>query len=134
MSEIDGSNKKTLVGSFFLGDARHPWMGRVIEALGERGTYYFVECFAKQPSDVQSRRVVSVHDMSHWMFFGTVYQMRRNLAAAREQWAKPKALNDNIHEFFTDMMALEYETEHTGEQIYKAWLEWCREHGRSVVV
>lgn len=124
MSEIDGSNKKTLVGSFFLGDARHPWMGRVIEALGERGTYYFVECFAKQPSDVQSRRVVSVHDMSHWMFFGTVYQMRRNLAAAREQWEAPVKLDRKISEFFMDMATIQYEEELTGQQIYQAWLDW----------
>lgn len=126
MSEIDQANGKSLVGSFFLGDARQPWYGRVIEALGERGTYYFVECFATKATDVQQRRVVSVHDMSNWMFFGTVYQMRKNLAAAQERWAAPKVLNENVHEFFTDMMTIEYEEEQTGKQIYRAWLEWRR--------
>ncbi len=124
MSEIDESNKKTLVGSFFLGDARQPWYGRVIEALGERGTYYFVECFATKATEVQQRRVVSVHDMSNWMFYGTAYQMRKNLTAAQEQWAAPKKLKSEIHELFMGMATIDYEKELTGEQIYQAWLEW----------
>lgn len=124
MSEIDESNKKTLVGSFFLGDAKHPWYGRVIDALGERGTYYLVERFATKATDVQSRRVVSIHTMSDWDFYGTVYQMRKNLAAAQQRWLQPKVVSDEIHEFFDDMMSIEVEREMTGEQIFKAWTQW----------
>lgn len=124
MSEIDESNKKTLVGSFFLGDAKHPWMGRVLDAVGERGTYYYVECFATKATDVQSRRVVSIHTMSDWQFFGTVYQMRKNLAEAQKLWAQPAALDADISEFFMDMMSIEEEKHLTGEQIYRAWQEW----------
>lgn len=123
MSEIDESNKKTLVGSFFLGDAKHPWYGRVIEA-GPNGHYYYVECFATKATDVQSRRVVSIHTMSDWQFFGTVYQMRKNLAEAQKLWAQPAALDADISEFFMDMMSIEEEKDLTGEQIYRAWQEW----------
>lgn len=130
MSEIDQSNKKTLVGSFFLGDAKHPWYGRVIEALGERGTYYVVERFATKATDVQSRRVVSVHDMSSWDFYGTVYQMRKNLADAQVRWAQPTVVSGLVHEFFEDMLSLEIEKEMTGEQIFRAWNVWRQGRGQ----
>ena len=126
MSEIDESNKKTLIGSFFLGDAKHPWMGRVLDVLGERGTYYYVECFASKATDVQSRRIVSVHTMSDWAFYGTAYQMRKNLAAAQERWQQPAAMEGEIHEFFQDMVNLEVERELTGQQIFRLWTEWKR--------
>lgn len=123
MSEIDESNKKTLVGSFFLGDPRHPWMGRVIEA-GPNGHYYYVECFASKATDVQQRRVVSIHTMSDWSFYGTVYQMRRNLADAQKRWDEPAVVSDQVEEFFAEMMTLETELEMTGEQIFAAWQKW----------
>lgn len=126
MSEIDESNKKTLVGSFFLGDAKHPWYGRVIEA-GPNGHYYYVECFATKATDVQFRRVVSIHTMSDWQFFGTVYQMRKNLAAAQKRWQESARQTIDVNEFFTDMMNLDEEKRLTGEQIYGAWLEWSKD-------
>jgi hypothetical protein len=126
VSEIDESNKKTLVGSFFLGDAKHPWLGRVLEALGERGTYYYVECFASKATDVQSRRVISIHTMSDWAFYGTVYQMRKNLVEAQGRWQQPAAMGGEIHEFFQDMLNIELERMTTGEQIFEAWTEWRR--------
>lgn len=129
VSEIDESNKKTLVGSFFLGDAKHPWYGRVIDALGERGTYYLVERFATSATDVQSRRVVSIHTMSDWDFYGTVYQMRKNLAEAQKRWQRPTAAVDRIHEFFEDMELIEVEKAMTGEQIFQAWTVWRQGRG-----
>lgn len=129
MSEIDESNKKTLVGSFFLGDAKHPWYGRVIDTAGPNGHYYYVECFATNATDVQSRRVVSIHTMSDWQFFGTVYQMRKNLAEAQKLWAQPTATVDPIHEFFEDMELIEVKKAMTGEQIYQAWLKWRQSRG-----
>lgn len=128
MTDVDEEEVvDTLVGSWFHSSGKDGGLqGQVLEALGDKGTYYYVQTYEWLTGNMSTRHVVSVHDMTEWTFYSCAENMRLNYPAIKHKWDAASKRRDSLYDFFSDLektKAVEGK-EVTAESLFQSWKNW----------
>lgn len=117
------------VGSYFFSDRRKRWGGKIVAELGERGGYYLVmTADAFDERDIGTHRIMSIHDMRHWTFYGSHDAWDEARDTLEDLWSAEKGRgNENLErleEFLQELLTLDVEHEITAQALLREWEEW----------
>ena len=125
MTEDNDPCIDTFVGSYFHSDGKDGgWQGTVLEALGDKGTYYYVQTFNWLHGGLATRHVVSIHDMRDWVFYSCAENMRANYPAMKIKWDRITKRRGLISEFVQDAEKVLANEEVTAESLFTAYKRW----------
>ena len=76
------------VNSYFHGSVEKQWQGQVLASVSSQGNYWFVQTFSWIDGSDATRHIVSVHELSEFVFYSNENDMRTNANNVRARWAR----------------------------------------------